>query len=195
MKSKTQVVNTLDTVLISMMIALTVIGARISLPIGPVPITLQTLVIILNGLLLGPRLGWVAPSLYLVMGLVGLPFFSKGGGISYLAQPTFGFLLGFIPAAVLAGWIYQWKLFHSEYVNALLGSMLGMILIYVIGFSYIPLVSSLWGSKTAVWATLITNLPFMIIGDCLKIFFVASVLPLLKKELEHVREMSAEMIQ
>lgn len=74
------------------------------IPIGPVPITLQTLMVVLTGLVLGPLRGFLAVLLYVVVGLAGLPVFSGGaGGLGILVKPSAGYLLAFAPAAAAAG--------------------------------------------------------------------------------------------
>lgn len=79
-------------------------SAQVSLPMWPVPATLQTLAVLLLGALGGPRLGAASVALYLSQGAMGLPVFANGtGGIAVLAGPTAGYLLGFLPAAWLAG--------------------------------------------------------------------------------------------
>lgn len=79
-------------------------SAQISLPMWPVPATLQTLAVLLLGALGGSRLGVASVALYLAEGAMGLPVFANGaGGIAVLAGPTAGYLLGFLPAAWLAG--------------------------------------------------------------------------------------------
>lgn len=177
-----------DLVLSSLMIALIVISARLSLAIGPIPVTMQTLAVILTGLLLEPKKGWLAPTLYLLMGLIGLPVFSGGGGIGYLIKPTFGFILGFIPAAYFTGFLYYRKWFKQDAVNVIIASFIGMVIIYLFGLGYIPFAGFLIGSELAVLATLLPSLPLMIIGDCLKIAGLTMVVPLLTRELEKVRQ-------
>ena len=83
------------------------LAARMSLAIpgSPVPATLQTLAVLLAGALLGPRGGVASVSAYLVAGLAGAPVFAAGGGAACLFGPTGGYLLGFLPAAWLAGWM------------------------------------------------------------------------------------------
>lgn len=177
-----------ELVLSSLMIALIVISARLSLAIGPIPVTMQTLAVILSGLLLGPRRGWLAPTLYLLMGLIGFPVFSGGGGIGYLIKPTFGFLLGFIPAAYAAGFLYHRKWFKRDFVNVLIASLVGIAIIYLFGFGYIPCASFLFGSKLAVLAAILPGLPLMLIGECLKITGLTMVVPILSRELEKARQ-------
>ncbi|MBP0491273.1 biotin transporter BioY [Pararoseomonas indoligenes] len=78
-------------------------SAQVTLPMWPVPATLQTLAVLLIGALGGSRLGAATVALYLAEGAVGLPVFAGGAGPAALMGPTAGFLLGFIPAAVIAG--------------------------------------------------------------------------------------------
>lgn len=92
---------------ISLMAALTAVGAMISIPVvpfSPVPISLQTLFVLLAGLILGPRGGALAMLLYLAAGCIGLPVFAGGkSGLAPFLGPTGGFLIGFVPSAVICG--------------------------------------------------------------------------------------------
>ena len=90
-------------VLASLCAVLTAVGARIAIPIGAVPITLQVVVVLLSGFLLGPRLGAVSQIVYIALGLTGVPVFTSGGGIQTLLSPTFGYIVGFVPMAWCAG--------------------------------------------------------------------------------------------
>jgi biotin transport system substrate-specific component len=86
------------------MAALISVGGGIAVPIGPVPITLQTLFVLLAGLILGPRGAAPAILLYWTAGILGLPVFAGGkAGLGIFFGPTGGFLLGFLPAAVFCG--------------------------------------------------------------------------------------------
>jgi biotin transport system substrate-specific component len=76
---------------------------RVPLPLTPVPVTLQTLFVILSGVLLGPRLGAASQLAYLGMGIAGLPVFAAGIGVAALVGPTGGYLLAFPAAAFVAG--------------------------------------------------------------------------------------------
>ena len=80
-------------------VVLMVIGAFLHIPFFPVPLTFQTVISVLAGLLLGPWYGAGAVLVYIFMGLCGLPVFASGGGFSYVVNPTFGYLLGFAAAA------------------------------------------------------------------------------------------------
>lgn len=92
---------------IALMAALTAVGAMISIPVvpfSPVPISLQTLFVLLAGLILGPRYGALAMLLYLAAGVIGLPVFTGGkSGLAAFIGPTGGFLIGFVPSAIICG--------------------------------------------------------------------------------------------
>ena len=94
-------VNVRNLSLMALFAALTAVGAFITIPVPPVPFSLQIFFAILAGALLGSRQGAMSIVIYLLLGLCGLPVFTKGAGLSYLLQPTFGYLLGFV---------FDWKL-------------------------------------------------------------------------------------
>jgi len=95
--------NTRKTVLTALFAALIIVGAYIRFPLPPVPITLQTLFVISASLLGGTAIGVGSVAIYLLLGAVGLPVFTAGGGLGILLGPTGGFLFGLLPAALLAG--------------------------------------------------------------------------------------------
>jgi biotin transport system substrate-specific component len=83
-------------------------GAQVSVPMVPVPTTLQTLVVVLLGLLAGPRLAMGAAALYLLLAIAGLPVlssFQRHGGWAFVEFLAAGYVVGFIPAAGVAGWL------------------------------------------------------------------------------------------
>jgi len=106
-KSQTKIVKSLLIILLGS-IALT-ISAKIKIPFYPVPMTMQTLVVMFLGLSFGYRIGLTAVSLYLFEGIIGLPVFSnspeKGVGLIYFTGPTMGYLVGFLSACYLASFI------------------------------------------------------------------------------------------
>ena len=91
--------------------ALLTLSAKLQVPFYPVPMTMQTLVVLLIGLAFGARLGLAAVLLYLTEGALGLPVFAgtpeKGIGLPYMLGPTGGYLIGFALAAAIAGWISE----------------------------------------------------------------------------------------
>lgn len=107
MSQTANVLNIHRLVWVSLMAALTGIGALVAVPLGPVspvPVTLQTMFVLLAGLVLGPRGGVIAMLLYMAAGIMGLPVFSGGkSGLAVFAGPTGGFLISFILMAFMAG--------------------------------------------------------------------------------------------
>lgn len=100
-----------DMAICGLFAALIAIGAfiKIVIPVGAdtMNLTLQWFFVLLAGLLLGSRRAAFSVAVYLVIGLLGIPIFARGGGPAYLLRPTFGFLLGFLPAAFVAGKLCQ----------------------------------------------------------------------------------------
>ena len=95
-------------VLASLMAALTAVGAYIYVPIGPVPIVLSTLFVVLSGLLLGSRWGFTSMALYLLVGAIGIPVFAGGkGGFAHFLGPTGGYLCGYLLASWVTGFISE----------------------------------------------------------------------------------------
>lgn len=124
-------------ILVAMFAVLTAVGAFISIPIPPVPVTLQFLMCVLSGAILGARKGAMSQILYVLMGLVGLPIFAGGkGGIGHVMSPTFGYLIGFILCAFIVGKAVESS--HSfSIARAFGGALIGLALTYVIGASYL----------------------------------------------------------
>lgn len=93
---------------ISLFLILTIVGAKIEIPVEPVPFTLQTLFVVLSGAFLGKKDGFIAQSLYLLMGAIGIPVFAGPlAGFARLIGPTGGYLLSFPTAAFIAGYFYE----------------------------------------------------------------------------------------
>lgn len=92
-------------ILSSLFTALTAVGARIKIPLPFVSFTLQDFFVVLSGVLLGPLYGALSQITYLFLGLLGLPVFAEGGGIAYVLHPSFGYLVGFPFASLVAGLI------------------------------------------------------------------------------------------
>ncbi len=124
-----------DILLVVGVALLIALGARVRIPIpfSPVPVTAQTLVVLLAGALLGPKRGVQAVALYLLAGLLGWPIFAgAGGGLAVLLGPTGGYLIGFIAAAYIVGRRTE----RGETRNALttIGTLLlGTLVIYAFG--------------------------------------------------------------
>lgn len=147
----------------ALMAALTAAGACIAIPVGPVPIVLQNLFIMLAGLLLGGRWGLISVAVYLLAGAVGLPVFAGGtGGVGKFVGPTGGYLLGFAAAAYLIGIIS--KSGRGRVAIDVIAMVAGTLIIYAFGVSWLKVVTGMSFSK----ALTVGMLPFLI-GDAIKI--------------------------
>lgn len=128
-------IKTKDIILVALFTSLTAVGALIKIPVGSVPITLQFFFIALSGILLGPRLGSLSQLIYVILGLVGIPLFTAGGGLTYIFNPSFGYLIGFIIGPIIIGKVsYSSK--KPSFIRMFLGCILGVLVIYMIGVPY-----------------------------------------------------------
>ena len=160
----------------AVMTAVTCVLAPMSVPIGPVPITLTNLVIYLSLYLLGWRLGSLSCLVYLLIGMAGLPVFSGfSGGLGKLAGPTGGYLIGFLPMALIAG-IFLDR-FRSRLVH-LAGMVLGTAVCYALGTAWFCLSS---GSPLggALGLCVVPFIPF----DVGKMVLAAALGPVLRARL------------
>jgi biotin transport system substrate-specific component len=142
--------------------ALLTLSAKIQVPFYPVPMTMQTLVVLLIGVAFGARLGIATIALYLAEGAAGLPVFAgapeKGIGLAYMLGPTGGYLLGFAFAAAIAGWIVERR---RDAAGLALAVVAGSVAIYTPGVLWL---ASFVGFGSALGLGLV---PFLW-GDLLK---------------------------
>jgi biotin transport system substrate-specific component len=165
--------------LIPLFAALTAAGAFIRLPLWPVPITMQTLFVLLAGLLLGPRAGALSQLVYLIVGLLGLPVFAGSSGPAVILSPSFGYLLGFVLSPVAAGsFIGQSSLTPGRCFTA---ALVGTLVIYAVGFPYLAFYLALVVKKPDALALAVqTGVLVFLPGDMLKCLIVAMIAPRLQ---------------
>ena len=168
-------------VLASLMAALTAVGAYIHVPIGPVPIVLSTLFVILSGLLLGSRWGSASMGLYLLVGAIGMPVFAGGkGGLAHFFGPTGGYLFGYVLASWITGFVSEQS--RGLLLLDILAVLIGSFVIYGLGIPWLKLVTQMSWTKTLT----VGLVPFLI-GDAIKasvaIILARSVRPILKRQI------------
>lgn len=158
----------------ALMAALTAVGAYIIIPIGPVPITLQSFFVLLSGYLLGKKYGILSQITYLLLGAFGLPIFSGGqGGLGVIAGPTGGFLISF----AIAAWIAANCSGNKKKDFFILAA--AVLSNYIIGSLYFSFVT-----KTGIIASLnLTVIPF-IPGDLVKIMLILILAPAIKERVK-----------
>lgn len=164
-------------------VALMVAGAFIKIPFPMVPLTFQTVVAVLSGLLLGWKKGMIAMGVYAIMGLVGVPVFSSEpfGGFSYVLKPSFGYILGFIASAGVAGIRYNTA---DKLWQKIVLALTAFLADYMVGIPYFIAVWQL-NSYGGLWSAVVTyNLIYMPKDAvlCLLAAFIAfAVTPAIKR--------------
>ena len=156
-----------DLTLTALFAALTAAGAFVKIPTPISSFSLQFLATALAGILLGGRLGALSQAVYVVLGLVGLPIFTAGGGPQYILHPTFGFLLGLIPSALIIGYLAEKS---RRKTRLILACLAGLGVLYLVGLPYMGLVLNLYLGKAMslgqiLWGGMVLFLP----GDAIKI--------------------------
>lgn len=181
--------KTKDMILSAIFAALAVVGAKISIPIPPVPVTLQLFVCCFAGMLLGARLGLLSQTVYILIGLIGLPVFAgSSAGPAYILSPTFGYIIGFALAAYIIGKISE-KSSKFNIKTALISVFSGIFVTYLIGVPYMYFIIKLYMGKniTIMYAIEKGLLPFIVkdalLGILVAITAAAAVPALIKSGL------------
>jgi len=148
------------------------LSAQIVIPVGAVPYTGQTFVVLLAGALLGSRLGAISMIVYLLEGTIGLPFFSGGhGGLVHLMGPTGGYLIAFPAAAFITGAFAEHG-WDRKFISAAAAMAIGSVVIMLSGWLWFSLVMRT-SPAIALFDTVLKFIP----GDLVKIALAAAVLP------------------
>ena len=160
------------------------ISAKVKIPFYPVPMTMQTFVVLFLGLSFGYKIGLATVSLYLLEGIIGLPVFSnspeKGVGLVYFTGPTMGYLIGFLPAVFLTGyfkfgdWTKKTNGNVEFFFMNLIKLLISVSIIYLLGLLWL---SNLIGLEKA----LIFGLKPFLIAELFKVLILALLIPLLLK--------------
>ena len=171
---------------IAIFTALICVGAFISIPMYPVPITLQNFFVFMAGLLLTPMEAFLSILVYIILGLIGLPVFAgfTGGIQSVFTKPTFGFLIAFaIGAAVIAKFTKD----TTDRKKIFLVLLLSEVIFYVIGLPYMYAVLKLVIGKApqGLYAVLSMGLIPFIPGDIIKMIVATLIAPKIKKALKN----------
>lgn len=168
----------LDLVLVVAGAALTAVAAQIAVPLWPVPVTGQTLAVLLVGVTLGATRGAISLALYAVLGIVGLPVFSDySSGWSVIAGPTGGYIIGFIFAAALAGWLAQ-REWDRKPVRAFLAFLAGSVVPFAFGLPWLAVALGSYGLPNDVNSVLQAGLYPFILGGVVKAALGAGIISL-----------------
>ncbi len=150
------------------------LSAKTQVPMWPVPMTMQTFAVLVIGMSFGWRLAGATLLLYLAEGAVGLPVFASGGGIAYFAGPTTGYLVGFLVAAMLVGWLGE-KGWDRSVPLTFVAMFIGTGVIFALGVAWLAVFLN------DFQAALANGFSPFIVGAFVKIALAAAVLPLVWK--------------
>ncbi|MDO5695802.1 MAG: biotin transporter BioY [Eubacteriales bacterium] len=132
--------------------ALIAVGAFIKIPIPPVPKTLQLFFVICSGAFLGAAGGFMSSAAYLLLGLIGLPIFTGGGGFGYIFKPTFGYIIAFTIGGWLTGFLID-RMKERHITRLFFANLAGLTVIYVIGVLYLYYMTNGYVGKQMPWST------------------------------------------
>lgn len=154
-----------EMVLFGLFTALIAIGAFIRVPVPVCPFTLQLLFTTLAGLILGSKRGALSVALYVALGLLGVPVFTSGGGPSYIFQPTFGYLIGFIAGAYVTGYIAETAKTFS-FVRVLFANLAGLMIVYLFGMVYVYIINNYYlHTPIGIWPVVLYCFILAVPGD------------------------------
>lgn len=167
----------------AMFAALTAVGAFIKIPIPPypVPLTLQTAFVYLCGLLLPPAGAFLAQLTYVLLGLAGIPVFMGGGGLGYVLQPTFGYLLAFLFAAPLMSLLARRTLYAGRRLRFALGGAAVILLVQLVGVAYMALISSAYLAQPLPLSRVVYLCYIFLPLDIIKLVLAAALAPQLRR--------------
>lgn len=150
---------------------------RIPLPFTPVPITGQVLVVLMSGIALGGYYGGLSQIFYVGFGAIGLPWFSGwNGGLAAISSVTGGYIIGFIPAALVIGWLTTRHVSARRFHFQLLLMAAGVSIIYIFGAAQLAVVMNTGFLKTMKLAVF-PFIPFDLLKAVVAAGIAASILP------------------
>ena len=158
-------------------VAVVSVLAQVQVPLWPVPVTGQTLGVMLVGASLGARRGALSLLTYLVLGVAGLPIFAEfsGGPLSVL-KPSFGFIIGFVLAAGLIGWLSE-RDWDKKWFRSAAAFFAASLVPFVVGLPYLAVVLGQLGFPADLQSVLAAGLYPFIVGGVAKWLIAAAALP------------------
>jgi biotin transport system substrate-specific component len=177
--------RTTNLTLIALFAAILAVSSFLKIPVGPVPLTLQSTAALLTGYVIGPSRGASAVLLYTAAGLAGLPIFATGGGPAYILAPTFGFIIGFTLCAFTTGLLARFNTGGSA-LKAYFIMLGGLVCLYLPGFLWLCLsLHKVMGTPEGISSVIRTGLIIPFAGDILKTIPAAYIGVRLRKNLSH----------
>ena len=178
--------KTREMILTAIFAALTAVGGFLKVPAGPISFTMQVFFTCMAGLLLGPYWGSLSQLIYVLLGLVGLPIFTQGGGLMYVVKPSFGFLIGLIPMAFIVGLLTRRVSMQlsrpKQFLRLLLAQTVGLVFLYVIGLPYMYIfLKGAWTIQKTIVSGCLIFLPFDLLKMVLASLLAVRIRPVLHR--------------
>lgn len=165
--------------------ALIILGTFIKIPLPMISITLQLEFVLLSAMLLGAWRSSLSVAAYIILGLCGVPVFTCGGGLGCVLKPSFGFIIGFLAASAVTGFIVE-HLKERTFLKLFFAALAGTVIIYIIGTVYFYFITRLYlntypGFMKMMSACVFTTFP-KDAAFCLLLAFIAKrVYPAIRK--------------
>ena len=164
--------------------ALVAVLAQVAIPLWPVPVTGQTLAVLLVGASLGAVRGAASLTLYAVLGLAGLPIFAPQDdgshltGLAALAAPSFGYIIGFIASAAIVGWAAE-RSWDRGWFKPIVTFIGGSLVVFAVGLPWLAVALGQFGLPNDLQSVLVAGFYPFIIGGLIKAAIAAALLPAL----------------
>jgi biotin transport system substrate-specific component len=164
--------------------ALVAVLAQVAVPLWPVPVTGQTLAVLLVGASLGAARGAASLALYAVLGLAGLPIFAPQDdgshltGLAALTAPSFGYIIGFVASAAIVGWAAE-RSWDRGWYKPIITFIGGSLVVFAFGLPWLAVVLGQFGLPNDLQSVLIAGFYPFIIGGLIKAAIAAALLPAL----------------
>ena len=182
-KEAKTVTHVRNIILCAIFAALIAVGAFIRIPVPPIPFTLQIFFVAMAGMILGPKWGTLSVLVYVILGIIGVPVFTKPAGPAYVFEPTFGYLLGFILQAFVTSIIIKKRNNHST-GTLLIACFSGALCSFLIGVPYFYMIMNLYmHNHTAIASIVYSGFLLFVPADTVLMILAAllgrKILPIL----------------
>ena len=189
MKKNTIKLTTFELILASLFIVLYIVGAKMAVHVFVISFTLQTLFLLIAAMLLKVRVSVASVCVYIIMGFIGLPVFSQGGGLAYLQTPGAGFLFGFVFMVFTVGAIVGTGKRDAGFGKLVVAGVVGVLVQFIVAILYFSFIMDIFmggENRTLIYAIKNLFLPF-IAADLLKAVIAAIIVKEVKKALPQLK--------
>ena len=182
-----------DIALMTVCLSILIISSKISISIGVIAITLQTFAVALIPYILKWKRSAIVFIAYIIMGLIGIPVFSAGGGIYYILKPSFGFILGFLASCFITGTNYL----NDKKIANLFKGLIGLVVLDIIGLVYMYFIMKYYMNNNTVTIIYILEIGFLpfIIKDIISVILAWGISLRLQVVIDNMSSFNNSLIQ